>query len=466
MYSLRLWLAILMVVGVGLSVVVAGWFSTRDATNQVEELFDAQMLQTAKLLERIYTSTPIPAQRRGVVLPVDETEVETFVEDREATQLAYEQKLAFMLASAQGEPLLSTGNLPFSAAELMRPGYRKLHDSQGNWHVFGYFSPSQHIWIVTAQQDEVRRELVEQIVRNALLTPWLIIPLILILMLWLSDLLLHPIQALAKVLSGRKADQLEPINIQLPKELLPVGKALNAYIARCAAVLVRERQFSADAAHELKTPLALVRLHQNALQELLKEDPQAQEHLMATEHGVVRMTHMVEQLLLLSRLDSLAQLDERARLERLPVEALVGESLNGLLHIIADYQWQLTIDPALRVKGQQIYLQIVLSNLIENACKYSPLESQIDIVAHRADEHNSASEVVICIADRGRGMTEAELERASERFFRVDKHNIDGAGLGLSICHKILALHGGHLEMRPRQGGGLEVRIYLPGTGD
>ena len=453
MYSLRLWLAILMVAGVGLSVVVAGWFSTRDAYQQIEELFDAQMLQTTKLLEGIYGSNPLPLSLRGVVLPVDETEVETFLEQRDTLQLAYEQKLAFGLISNQGSPILMTDNLPLPPKQLMSAGYRKITAADDTWHVFGYFSEPQQIWIVTAQRDDVRQELVGQIVRNAYLTPWLIIPLILLVMLWLSDSLLRPIRAMAEALANRKADQLEPLSIPLPKEIEPIGKALNEYIARSADALARERQFSADAAHELKTPLAVVRLHQNALQQMLADNPDAVAHLRATEMGIERMTHMVEQLLLLSRLDSMEQLESTP----IKVSDLVREALNSLLPVIADYQWHLEIDERLAVQGQAVYLEIVLKNLIENACKYSAPESHISIATNQLEKH-----IRITIADQGKGMSDSELARAAERFYRADKRTIEGAGLGLSICHKILQLHNGSMEMRPREGGGLAVSILLP----
>ncbi|MCF1427850.1 MAG: ATP-binding protein [Shewanella sp.] len=138
---------------------------------------------------------------------------------------------------------------------------------------------------------------------------------------------------------------------------------------------------------------------------------------------------------------------------------LVQEALNSLLPVIADYQWCLEIDESLVVQGHAVYLEIVLKNLIENARKYSAPELHISIVTTQLEKH-----IRITIADRGKGMTESELARAAERFYRADKCTIEGAGVGSWICHKILQLHNGTMEMRPREGGGLEVIIYLPGA--
>lgn len=455
LYSLRLLLTLLMLSGISVSVGISSWLSTRDSTHQIEELFDAQMLQTAKILELFYQNeADLSRPNLGPqILHVPDSQVSTFAEKADALKLAYEHKLAFQIWSEAGQAIVLSDNIGRQPITELVQGYHKKVFEGELWHVFSFFSTKNRVWIVTAQQDDVRQELVSQIMHNAVVVPLIVVPLTLIIVSLLFYILFRPLKAFERELIQRTPNDLTPLTMPLPKELVPVRRALNQYITSIARFIARERRFSADAAHELKTPLSVIKLHQHGLETLVGDDPQLRIHLAAIDAGVVHMSHTVEQLLVLARVDSIDELNVQSH-ALLP---MVEDALNQLMPQITDYQWDINIDSDFYVKCDRFYLLLVLKNIIENACKYSPIESEIQLSARSV-----AAGVEICISDQGQGMTPEQIASATERFYRVNENEGVGAGLGLSICHHIIELHQGRLQLQPRQQGGLTVSIFLP----
>ncbi|MGL4220430.1 MAG: sensor histidine kinase, partial [Shewanella sp.] len=136
---------------------------------------------------------------------------------------------------------------------------------------------------------------------------------------------------------------------------------------------------------------------------------------------------------------------------------MVEDALNQLMPLITEYEWNIDVDAGLILKCDRFYLLVVLKNIIENACKYSPIETEISISAVKV-----ATGVEIKISDRGQGMTSEQIASATERFYRVNENEGIGAGLGLSICHHIIGLHQGQLTIASREQAGLVVTLFLP----
>jgi two-component system sensor histidine kinase QseC len=182
LYSLRLLLTLLMLSGISVSVGISSWLSTRDSRHQIEELFDAQMLQTAKILELFYQNeADLSRPNRGPqILHVPDSQVSTFAEKADALKLAYEHKLAFQIWSEAGQAIVLSDNIGRQPITELVQGYHKKMFEGELWHVFSFFSIKNRVWIVTAQQDEVRQELVSQIMHNAVVVPLIVVPLTLI----------------------------------------------------------------------------------------------------------------------------------------------------------------------------------------------------------------------------------------------------------------------------------------------
>ncbi|MEZ9537050.1 ATP-binding protein [Shewanella sp. 10N.286.51.B8] len=464
MFSLRFSLSLLMLVGILLTVSVASVLSSRDAMYEIEELFDAEMVQTAKVLDLFYVKRLTAAKVASLIeqpirFHVSESEIETFAEQSTVETLSYERKLSFQLFTAAGELLAYSDNTGEQPLTDFNHGYVYKAVGEHTWHVYSLFSTAQQVWIVTAQRDDVRQELVDKINANSWRTPLIIAPIMLLIMLLVTYYLFKPIKLLERHLAYRSAQDLAPINIHLPSELISIQQSLNSYLARIADMMIRERRFSADAAHELKTPLAIIKLHGDGLESVINSSTdeslkqQAIPYTQAMGQGIKRMSHTVEQLLLLSRVDAIEAINKA----ECDLQSLIDNVINQLVHIVADYQWQLDIPKGLTVKADSFYLELVLKNIIENACKYSPKESVISIGAEQ-----EANQCVINIIDQGIGMSASEIDLAKNRFYRVDENVSQGAGLGLSICQLIIMLHQGDLSFHQAKPQGLKVNIVLP----
>jgi two-component system sensor histidine kinase QseC len=466
MFSLRFLLSLLMLVGIVLSVSMSNMLSIRDAKHEIEELFDAQMVQHAKMLEVFYVNQLsidkiIQLSDEPIKFHVSNSEVESFADNSKALTLLYEQKMSFQILSNNKQLLAYSDVVGREPLSDFIAGYQAKTINNELWHIFSLFSDSHKVWIITAQRDDVREELVDELIANTWISPLIVTPLVLLLMLLATYLLFRPVKLLKRHLNSRSPQDLSPLNMPLPKELIPIQAALNGYLQRMGDAMVRERRFSADAAHELKTPLTIIKLHSDGLKELLSESAhsktqEAITYIEAMDQGVKHMSHTVEQLLLLSRVDAIAVLNKSA----CSLDDIIQNSLNQLIHIIADYQWQIAIPEGLTVSADPFYLELVCKNIIENACKYSPKESLIQITAAQVQDG-----LVMSVIDQGKGMTAAEISRATERFYRVDENGFHGAGLGLAICQHIISLHGGALMMEAVEPKGLKVSLSLP-TGD
>ncbi|WP_445772985.1 sensor histidine kinase [Shewanella sp.] len=462
MFSLRLLFSLLMLLGIVLTVTFSSILSSRDAMHELEELFDAQMVQTAKMLEQFYVNQLTEAQfeqlvKRPILFHVADSSVETFAQQANPITLSYEHKLSFQLLSNTGQLLAYSDSSGEETLTHFTQGYESRMIGGDLWHVYSLFSVPHQVWIVTAQRDDVRRELVSLIVRNTWHSPLIITPIMMCIMLLLTYYLFKPLKLLARHLDKRPAHDLTPISFKLPSELASMQKALNSYFLRIADTMMRERRFSADAAHELKTPLAIIKLHSDGLADvLLTQSQDVQQstlpYIDAIGAGVNRINHTVEQLLLLSRVDAISALNR----SECQLQHIIDNVINQLLPIVADYEWQINIPPQMTVNADPFYLELVLKNIIENACKYSPVESLITINAFKHEPFT-----LIEVIDQGCGMSAEEIVLAKNRFYRADETTSQGAGLGLSICQHIVSLHHGELTVSSVAPRGLKVSIQL-----
>ncbi|MGX9460559.1 sensor histidine kinase [Shewanella sp. A14] len=463
MFSLRLLLSLIMLVGIVLTVTFSSILSTRDAIHEVEELFDAQMVQTAKMLEQFYVDQLTEDQlaqliSQPILFHVDDSKIETFAEQANPSTLSYEHKLSFQLLSSSGQILAYSDSSGEQKLTTFTPGYDTRSINNELWHVYSFFSEPHQVWIITAQRDDVRQELVSLIISNNWRAPLIITPIMMFFMLVLTYYLFKPVKLLERHLDKRPAQDLSPINFTLPTELASTQKALNSYLLRISETMIRERRFSADAAHELKTPLAIIKLHSDGLSDVLSsQSPDVKQatlpYIEAIGEGVNRISHTVEQLLLLSRVDAIEALNKTD----CKLQNIIENVINQLVHIIADYEWYIVVPKDMIINVDPFYIELVLKNIIENACKYSPTESLISIKVTQDEQ-----QTMICVADQGCGMSDEEIALAKNRFYRVDENTSQGAGLGLSICQHIISLHHGELTFSRVQPHGLDVCIVLP----
>jgi two-component system sensor histidine kinase QseC len=255
---------------------------------------------------------------------------------------------------------------------------------------------------------------------------------------------------LADSVRRRRADDRTPITTRVPSEILPLTQALNALFKRVADTLEHERRFTADAAHELRTPLAALKIQAEVL--ALVEDDGARQHaLKQLMNGIDRAHRLIEQMLALSRLDPLTGPAQR---EPIAWHALAEQARDDVLPLAMQRAAQIEIigaeGPALN--GDPMLLALLLRNLLDNALRYSPPEASIQL---------QLSPQAVAVCDNGPGIPEEELARVRERFYRPPGQEMAGSGLGLSIVERVAALHGLRLELANRPEGGLSA-ILVP----
>ncbi|MDC7717987.1 ATP-binding protein [Vogesella sp. DC21W] len=334
-----------------------------------------------------------------------------------------------------------------------RPGFTgfvtSLHDKE-IWRVY-YYSGEQGT-VAVAQEEGERWELMRGLLLTQLL--WLIIlPVAMLAIWWALGRGLSPLVLIRQQLQQRSTDDDTPLPTDVPSEIRPLIDAMNQLIARVASTLQHERRFTADAAHELRSPLAGLRV-QAELVQLLDEPAARQAAIGKVLASVDRASHLVDELLALSRLEQqqtlpFAPLSWPAIAEQAMAEVAAAATQRGTrLCLQLDGHGPLA-------DGDASLLQLLLRNLLDNAVRYSPPGSQVAL---------QIGPQQIQVLDNGPGIAAEHLARIGERFYRPAGQDASGSGLGLSIVGRIASLHRLQLAWHNRPEGGLCVTLQPRAT--
>lgn len=417
-----------------------GW-QTRHSINQ---LFDTQQMLFAK---RLASMDPKQLDSTPLTLPASKKMLRHHRGEQE------DDSLAFAVFTRTGRMVLNDGDngkdFPFSYA---RDGFTdgRLRDDDDPWRLVWLTTADGQFIVAVGQEWEYRDDMTRDLVRASLM-PWLVsLPVMLLLMLWLVTRELSPLKGIARQLRHRTADDAAPLQQKrVPQEVQPLLDELNQLFSRTANVLVRERRFTSDAAHELRSPLAALKV-QTEVAQLAHDDRALLERALANlDAGIDRATRLVDQLLTLSRLDSGQALESRTAewqplLQQAVVEHYAAAQEAGVELILSA--------PAAPqvIQGHPLLLALLVRNLVDNAIRYSPPGGEVQI---------RLEPVGLTVLDDGPGIDPALLSRVGERFYRPPGQSQSGSGLGLSIVHQIAHLHGFTVVVKNRESGGLAVTI-------
>ena len=328
------------------------------------------------------------------------------------------------------------------------------------WRTYGHFFESGNKWVLVAQPLNRRFELAEQMILAAVTPLILCIPLLAIIIFLLVSSGLRPLRLLSDNLRSKKADDLSPITQQNQhNELSPVLETLNQLFERLNAAFSREKRFASDAAHELRTPLSVLKINAHNLA-LELNNGTSNANLLYLQQGIERMSHVVEQILLLNRTNPQQY---QGQFKELDTGSLCQTIIASLFpQIEAKTQEIELVGEGELIQGDEFSLGILLQNLISNASKYSPEKSLIRVLLKSVN-----NQVIVQVEDSGPGIDESEYQRVFERFYRIggDRHasNTPGCGLGLAISKHIAELHNASLKLgRSEQLSGLSVALILP----
>jgi two-component system OmpR family sensor kinase len=334
-------------------------------------------------------------------------------------------------------------------------GYATVHHDGRDWRVYTLVEGS-HALQVAQPQDE-RAAIARQTALRTLVPFLALIPFFGALM-WVGvGRGLASLDAMSKAVAQRRPNALEPLaERRLPDELQPLARNLNELLARLDGALASQRRFTADAAHELRTPLAALTL-QLELARRATNPHDVAAALDDLEAGVARASHVVEQLMTLARVEPEAMAQQRTACD---LVAIAKDAIVARAALAADKGIDLGLaqaTPAI-VMGDPTSIGILLSNLLDNALRYTPRGGRIDVTIG-AD----ANAATLTVADTGPGIAADARERVFDRFYRGDDVAAAGSGLGLSIVKRIVDAHGASIELgAPAEGSGLVVSVRFP----
>ena len=263
---------------------------------------------------------------------------------------------------------------------------------------------------------------------------------------------LMPLDLLAGELAARNAQSLQPVSEQVPAETLPLVQSLNALLARVAESLAREQRFTADAAHELRSPLAALKVQAEVLA-MSSDEAEQQHHLGNIHESIDRANRLTEQLLTLARLDPMQALPDAQPIDW---QRTAHQTLQSVNLQAREKRVQLKLECACGFGqvfpplGNEVLLQLMLRNLLDNAIRYSPPNSHVTLTL-------DANGLSVC--DEGPGIAAEHLPRIRERFYRPPGQSQQGSGLGLSIVERIADLHGLRLDLVNADERGLCVHM-------
>ncbi|WP_049870409.1 sensor histidine kinase [Pseudomonas cremoricolorata] len=424
----------------------------RDSHREIEQVYDAQLVQGARLLQgMLQTQSPEQTDWNQLGAALDGAL------NRSGEGILthpYEINLAFQIWAPDGRLLVRSEDAP-QLEQLPQPGIHDFIIDGQDWCGVLLADSVQGLRIWVGERDDVRQDLIQTIVQHALLPLLMGLPLLAAIIWALLGWGLAPLQRLARHVRARPVDSLEPLAVgPLPQELEPMRNSLDRLLSQVRALLERERRFIADAAHELRTPLAILDIHVRNARQADSEAERA-EALEFLQQGVGRATRIVSQLLTMARLEPVSKPQHPLNLT-----ALVREELAELAPLAFKRDVELVLDGEedQHLLGDPACVAIMLQNLISNALTFAPAHSEVCVRLRRSGEQN----VVLQVLDEGPGVSEAVLGRLCDRFY--SDANPQGAGLGLSIVEMISRRLGGVLLISNRGRKGLCVELTFPGV--
>jgi len=407
----------------------------RTALHDADQIFDYHMQQMALSL------------RSGT--PLSNTEARARVEAQ--TEGSGNDDMVVQMWSPDGVQVFHS----VSRAKLPQRAVLGFSNVKANNTVYRVFSiQTENQTVQVAQDLAVRRNMAGNLALRTLGPIAVMMPILMLVVWWVVSGSLDPVARVRSQVASRQADDLSPVSeAGLPDEVRPLVQELNLLFGRVKTAFEAQQTFVADAAHELRTPLAALRLQAQSLDRA--DTPEARKVAVSRlTAGIDRATRLVEQLLVLARQEAAAT-STAAR----PVDLtdLARRTVADLAGVAAAKGVDIGIqqaDPAV-VEGQPDALHILLRNLVDNAIKYTPAGGTADISVR-----NDAGQTVVTVEDSGPGIPPEERERVFDRFYRVAGSEAAGSGLGLAIIKAIAERHCASLALgQSARLGGLAATV-------
>ncbi len=430
------------------------------AHKDIQSQLDVQLIRTTMQMQALF-SDGIKGRKLSVVQASIENALNpsnAFLQNQHALIRAlknYRFHTVFQIWGDEQHLLLHSHHAPKGRLSNGRPGLSNIWINGTNWRVFTSVDRKHHLTFMVAEQSNFRRSLENQLTSDSIVIMLLTYPFLGVLIWIIVGRALHILKKVTGAVKNRAANYLEPVDVSaVPTELEPLIEELNELFKRLSQAFDREKRFAADAAHELRTPLAALKTQvQVAVQS--QEPAQLKASLKKVIIGVDRATHVVQQLLTLSRL--------------LPGTSINAPETMDLNHAAAEMAAILAPEAVKKnielefisanmpayITGNPTAIGIMIRNLLDNAIRYTPENGDVVIQVQAANET-----CVLTVSDTGPGIPAELRERVFERFYRVIGNKAQGSGLGLGIVQQISDAHNAELDLlSPDNHSGLVVKV-------
>lgn len=408
-----------------------GFFNTK---KEIQEVLDANMAKNSKLvLALIYHE-------------LKEGEKEGFLDDFEENinqKILHEYENKIHIQVWRNGNLTYASNHNFQIQKPQQEGFSNIKIQNENWRSFVLKDTEMQVMVVILEKYQIRNNLTWKILASPFIP--LAISSLMILLIWLFiDKKIGALNLLSKEIAHISAAKLQKVDIDAPFEIKPLLDSLNDLIARLSTSIEAERRFTDYAAHELRTPLAVIKTH---VQLLIKDKSKINddEYLGDLENSLERMIYLVNQILMLSRLEV-----ENIKIEK--EKFLLSKIINNQIALqqkaISDKKLKVNfvIKNEIQYFANKLYSEIMLRNLIDNAVKYSAGEGSIDI-----DLSFVEGQIIFKISNIGDYIDELRVEKLFDVFYRIDSNRVAGSGLGLAITKKIINLFSGDIKFSSKK---------------
>ncbi|MBZ2209889.1 ATP-binding protein [Massilia soli] len=436
-HSLRGRLLWFLLAAISIATLAQGSIAYRTSLSDADQIFDYHMQQMALSL------------RSGAPL--------SSAQARESTEAAAENNdLMVQVWTPDGVQVFRT----YSRARLPQRAVLGFSNVKANGTTYRIFSVQTRNQTVQVAQDmAVRRKIAGNLALRTVGPIAVMMPILMLVVWWVVSGSLEPVARVRKQVAARQADDLSPVSESgLPDEVLPLVQELNLLFGRVKTAFDAQQHFVADAAHELRTPLAALKLQAQSLERADSEEARGVAVGRLTA-GIERATRLVEQLLVLARQEASAA--SGVKVQHVQLADLARRILGDLAGPAQAKGIDVGLERAdsVSIQGQPDGLAILMRNLIDNAIKYTPADGKVDV-----EVRASGDGAVLTVEDSGPGVAPEERDRVFDRFYRIAGSEAGGSGIGMAIVKAIADRHGAKLVLdQSERLGGLRVRVEFPG---
>ncbi len=438
-HSLRARLLGLLMVVITLAALLQAGTAYLTALSQADLIFDRHMQKMALSLR---SASSLTSSTPNVDVNLDRASEDFFVQ----------------MWTAGGVPVFQSAAHQ-TLRRPARPGFSDVQSQDRMYRVFSIATPTQIIQV--AQDMAARRDMARTLAVRTIGPTVLMAPILMLVVWWVVSRSLAPVARVRSQMAQRRADELSPLSeVGLPDEIRPLIQELNLLLERVRQAFDTQKVFVADAAHEMRSPLAALKIQLQGLQRA-GDDAARELGIRRLAAGIDRAAHLVDQLLVLARQEArVATGVDFAAVDLAQVAIL---SVEDTLFAAQNRRIDLGVHRAETavVSGHAEALRILARNLLDNAVKYTPEGGTVDL-----NVQATADGIVLSVEDSGPGIAEADRGRVLDRFYRASGASATGSGLGLAIVNAIANLHQATVRLDPSARlGGLRVQVIFRPAG-